>query len=82
MDDPCDGSNRRGRPLGMTSAGGNMQTIEAEVPLAEVTTYARVLNSMTSGQGSYTMEFLRYDPVPGNIQQQIIAKAQLEEEEE
>lgn len=75
-------SNRRGRPLGMTSAGGNMQTIEAEVPLAEVTTYARVLNSMTSGQGSYTMEFLRYDPVPGNIQQQIIAKAQLEEEEE
>lgn len=75
-------SNRRGRPLGMSSAGGNMQTIEAEVPLAEVTTYARVLNSMTSGQGSYTMEFLRYDPVPGNIQQQIIAKAKVEEEEE
>lgn len=77
-----DMANRRGRPLGMTSAGGNMQTIEAEVPLAEVTTYARTLNALTGGQGSYTMEFDRYDVVPGNIQQQIIAKAQIEEEEE
>ncbi len=77
-----DMANRRGRPLGMTSAGGNMQTIEAEVPLAEVTTYARTLNALTGGQGSYTMEFDRYDVVPGNIQQQIIAKAQVEEEEE
>lgn len=77
-----DMSNRRGRVLGMDSAGGDMQTIIAEVPLAEVTTYARTLSSVTGGQGSYTMEFCRYDVVPGNVQKEIIEKAKLEEEEE
>ena len=37
----------------------------AEVPLAEVTTYARSLSSITGGQGSYTIEFSHYDVVPG-----------------
>ncbi|MDR1477646.1 MAG: elongation factor G [Planctomycetaceae bacterium] len=74
--------NRRGRPLGMEDAGGGMQTITAEVPLSEVMTYNRILASMTGGQGSYGIEFLRYDAVPGNIQQQIIASAELAEEEE
>jgi elongation factor G len=37
---------------------------------------------MTGGQGSYTMEFSRYDVVPGNVQQQIIAQAKVKEEEE
>jgi elongation factor G len=77
-----DMSSRRGRVLGMKSAGGDLQTIEVEVPLAEVTTYARSLSSITGGQGSYTMEFSHYDVVPGNILQQIIAKAQMKEEEE
>jgi elongation factor G len=75
-------SGRRGQMLGMDSAGGGMTTVEAKVPLAEVMTYARTLSSMTGGQGSYTMEFLQYDVVPPNIQQQIIAKAKLREEEE
>lgn len=74
--------NRRGRPLGIDDAGGGMQTITAEVPLSEVMTYNRTLASMTGGQGSYGIEFLRYDVVPGNIQQQIIASAELAEEEE
>ena len=74
--------NRRGRPLGIDDAGGGMQTITAEVPLAEVTTYNRTLASMTGGQGSYGIEFLRYDIVPGNVQQQIIASAQLADDEE
>jgi len=77
-----DMSGRRGRVLGMDSAGGGMQTVTAEVPLAEVTTYARSLSSITGGQGSYTIEFSHYDIVPGNIQQEIIAKATLKEEEE
>jgi elongation factor G len=59
-----------------------MQTITAEVPLSEVMTYNRTFASMTGGQGSYGIEFLRYDVVPGNIQQQIIASAELAEEEE
>jgi len=73
---------RRGRPLSMESAGGGMQTIVAEVPLAEVMTYSRTLASMTGGQGSYGIEFSHYDIVPGNVQQQIIASAEMEEEEE
>ncbi|HUY35056.1 MAG TPA: elongation factor G [Pirellulales bacterium] len=75
-------SGRRGRVLGMDSAGGDLQTVTAEVPLAEVTTYARALSSMTGGQGSYTMEFSRYDVVPGNVQKEIIEKAVLHPEEE
>ena len=77
-----DMSGRRGRVLGMESAGGDLQTVEAEVPLAEVSTYARTLSSMTGGQGSYTMEFSHYDVVPGNVQKEIISKATLKEEEE
>jgi elongation factor G len=77
-----DMSGRRGRVLGMDSAGGDLQTISAEVPLSEVTTYARALSSITGGQGSYTMEFSRYDLVPGNIQKEIVEKAVLKEEEE
>ncbi len=75
-------SGRRGRVLGMDAAGGGMQTITAEVPLAEVMTYARSLSSITGGQGSYALEYSHYDVVPGNVQQEIIAKAKLEEEEE
>jgi elongation factor G len=77
-----DMSGRRGRVQGLESAGGDFQTVTAEVPLSEVTTYARTLSSMTGGQGSYTMEFSHYDVVPGNIQKEIVEKAQLKEEEE
>jgi elongation factor G len=77
-----DMSGRRGRVLSMDSAGGDLQTVIAEVPLAEVTTYARSLSSITGGRGSYTMELSHYDIVPGNVMQEIIAKAQMKEEEE
>src|SRR5207237_303688 len=70
-----DMSGRRGRVLGMESAGGDLQTVTCEVPLSEVMTYARSLSSMTGGQGSYTMEFARYDVVPGNVLKEIIEKA-------
>jgi len=75
-------SGRRGQMAGMEAAGGGMTTIEAKVPLAEVTTYNRTLSSMTGGQGSYTMEFSHYDLVPPNVQQQIIEQAKIEEEED
>ena len=77
-----DMSSRGGRVQGSDSAGGSMQTVYCEVPLREVTTYARTLSSMTGGQGSYTMEFCHYDVMPPNIQQEVIAKAKMEEEEE
>jgi elongation factor G len=59
-----------------------MQIVEAEVPMAEMTTYAIDLRSMTQGRGSFTLDFIRYDETPANVQQKIIeeAKAQAEGE--
>ena len=75
-------SGRRGQMVGMETAGGGMTTVEAKAPLGEVSTYARTLSSMTGGQGSYTMEFSHYDVVPGNVQQEIISKAKLKDDED
>lgn len=77
-----DMSARGGRVLGSDAAGGNLQTVRAVAPLREVTTYARTLSSMTGGQGSFSMEFSHYDVMPPNVQQEVMAKAQLAEEEE
>src|SRR5438477_1838794 len=77
-----DMSGRGGRVQGSDNAGGAFTTVHAEVPLREVTTYARTLSSMTGGQGSFSMEFSHYDVMPGNVQQEITSKAQLHEEEE
>ena len=75
-------SGRRGQMVGMEQAGGGMTTVEAKAPLAEVSTYARTLSSMTGGQGSFSMEFAHYEVVPGNVQQEIISEAKLKEEED
>ncbi|MBA3480923.1 MAG: elongation factor G [Pirellulales bacterium] len=75
-------SGRRGQMVGMESSGGNLTTVEAKAPLSEVTTYARTLSSMTGGQGSFTLEFSHYDVVPGNIQQDVMSKAKLKEDED
>lgn len=76
-------NSRRGRIVGMDSAGG-LQIVKAQVPMAEVLRYATELRSITGGQGSYTLEFSHYDVVPGNAAQNIIAqhKKTAEEEEE
>jgi len=68
-------SGRRGRILGQEMMPGNIVVIRAMAPLAEVMQYNSQLRSVTGGQGSYTMELAQYDPVPGNVQQQIIAGA-------
>ena len=70
----ADLSTRRGHITGMDSLPGGLQIIRAEVPLAEVLTYASQLKSMTGGQGSFTMEFKSHEPVPPNVQQQIVEK--------
>jgi elongation factor G len=77
-----DMSSRGGRVQGTDSAGGNLQTIYAEAPLREVNTYARTLSSMTGGQGSYTMDFSHYDVMPANVQQDVVSKAKVKDEEE
>ena len=59
-------NGRRGRVLGMDAAG-KYQVINAEVPMAEVLTYAPDLRSMTGGRGIFSMDFLRYDEVPAQF---------------
>ena len=66
--------HKRGRVLGMEADEG-VQTITAEAPLAELFKYAAELRSITAGQGSFTMDFDRYDIVPASVAQKIIAEA-------
>jgi len=70
----ADLSTRRGHITGMEALTGGLQVIQASVPLSEVLRYATDLKSMTAGQGSFTMEFQAYEPVPPNVQQNLIDK--------
>jgi elongation factor G len=72
-------NKKRGRIMGMEPTGRN-QTIKAQVPLAEMASYATDLRSMTQGRGVFTMEFSHYDEVPANIAEKIIQENQKEEE--
>jgi elongation factor G len=76
-----DFNSRRGRIMG-TESHGHLQVVKAQVPLAEMFRYAIVLRSMTSGQGSFSMEYSHYEEVPGDIAKKVIAAHKQEEEEE
>jgi elongation factor G len=58
-----------------------MTMIRAEVPMAEILTYAQSLTSLTGGRGDYSMAFLRYEEVPSHIAQKLIDEAKREREE-
>ena len=56
----------------MEPGGGGMTEVKAEVPMAEMLTYAPDLRALTGGQGDYTMEFLRYEEVPAHLAQKVV----------
>jgi elongation factor G len=66
-------NRRRGRVRGMLPEGTDT-TITAEVPLSEMLTYANTLKALTGDRGSFTMTFLGYEEVPGNLQDKIVAE--------
>jgi elongation factor G len=72
-------NGRRGKVLGMDSAGKN-QIIKANVPMAEFLTYAPDLRSMTGGRGIYSMEFSHYDEVPAQMTDKVIEEVQKNKE--
>jgi elongation factor G len=72
-------NSRRGRPLGMEPVGAGMTEVKAEVPMAEMLSYAPDLRSITGGQGEFTMEFLRYEEVPGHLASKVVQEARSEE---
>ena len=67
-------SKRRGTVLGMNAHDG-MQIVEAEVPMAEMSSYTIDLRSMTQGRGSFVLKFARYEEAPAMVQQKIIEEA-------
>ncbi|MBA3747703.1 MAG: elongation factor G [Solirubrobacterales bacterium] len=73
-------NSRRGRPQGMEGVGGGLTEIKAEVPMAEMLTYAPDLRSLTGGQGDYTMGFDHYEEVPTHLQQKVVEQAKHEEQ--
>ncbi len=74
-------NSRRGRVQGMEPMG-DQQIIKAQIPLAEILTYAPDLNSLTGGRGSYSIEFSHYDDVPGHISEKVIADLRAKQEED
>ncbi|OUQ76165.1 elongation factor G [Flavonifractor sp. An100] len=74
-------NKRRGRVMGMTPTGDGDQIIEAEVPMAEMTSYAIDLRAMTQSRGSYTFHFVRYEDCPPMAQEKAIAAAKAMAEE-
>ena len=75
-------NKRRGRVMGMNPTSDGEQVIEAEVPMAEMMTYAIDLRAMTQSRGSYTFHFVRYEDCPPNAQEKAIAEAKALAEEQ
>ena len=65
-------NSKRGKVLGM-EGDGTLRSVIAEVPMAEIQQYAAELRSLTSGRGSFDVEFDHYAEVPHNEAQQVIA---------
>ena len=65
-------NSRRGRVEGMEDIGGG-KMVKAFVPLAEMFGYSTDLRSKTQGRGNYSMFFEKYEPVPKNVQEKVLA---------
>ena len=67
-------SSKRGRISGTEAMSGGMVVVSGRAPLSELGSYQSELKSVTGGAGSYAMELSHYDPVPANIQQQLVTE--------
>ncbi len=78
----ADLSGKRGQVTGTDSSGGDLTTIKGAVPLSELSDYQTRLKSVTGGQGSYSIDFSHYAPVPPHTQAQLVSKHKAPVEEE
>jgi elongation factor G len=74
-------AGRRARISGTETLRGGQVTIRADLPLSSLSDYHTELKSLTQGQGSYTMEFSHYDPVPSSVQQELVKAYKSKDEE-
>jgi elongation factor G len=73
-------NTRRGRVLGMDSAGDGTQVVSAQVPQAELFSYATELRSLTHGRGTFRAELDHYEEVPAHIADKVIEQHRKEVE--
>ncbi|HDH01402.1 MAG TPA: elongation factor G, partial [Nitrospirae bacterium] len=71
---------KRGKVQGVEPQAGGNQKIIALVPMSEMLTYANQLQSLTSGRGLYSMEFLHYEEVPSHLAQKLVEQRKAEKE--
>jgi elongation factor G len=74
-------NSRRGKVLGMDPQGGE-QIVKAQVPMAEILSYAPDLRSMTEGRASFAIAFSHYEEVPAHLAEKIIEEAARRKEKE
>ena len=74
-------SARRGQVSGTTPLPGGQLVVRAQAPLAELSGYQSRLNTLTGGQGRYTMAFSHYDAVPPTVQSKLVAQHQVRDDE-
>ena len=67
-------SSKRGHIGGTQTLSGGLVSVMGQVPLSELNGYSSRLKSWSGGQGSYSVEFSHYEPVPPNVQQQLVAQ--------
>ena len=75
-------NRRRGMVQGMDDLFGGVKQIRAEVPLAEMFSYATQLRSMSQGRATYSMEFAKYAETPKNVADEIIKKFTSKDDDE
>ena len=67
-------NSRRGMVSEFLDKPGGLKVVRAEVPLSEMFQYVSTLRGMTKGRAQYTMTFEKYDNVPNQIQEKIVAE--------
>lgn len=68
-------NKRRGRVLGMNPVEDALQCVEAEVPVSEMHDFTTYMRQLTQGRGYYEFEFVRYEPLPNQLEAKVIEEA-------
>jgi elongation factor G len=74
-------NSRRGKVMGMDPQG-TVQIVKAQIPLAEILTYAPDLRSMTEGRASFTTAFSHYEELPSHLAEKVVEESQKAKEKE
>jgi len=74
-------ASRRGLVNGTTNGAPGMVVVRGLAPMSELASYQSRLNAMTSGQGRYTIELSHYEAVPPAVQQELVGKHQVRDDD-